>query len=838
METPRPARYHGASPPPKARLRGRAHPWEGIQLTGDAASPRPPVGAASAWRRTAALLFLAGAVVASFPKALSPDWVFFSRDIHAYWYPMVSTFVRVVGEGSLPLWDPYEAYGLPLWADPGAQVAYPVTWLNLLLFPQVVYKILVLGHVLFGGLGAATLARRWGLGWLPATTAGVAFACSGPLVSAGSLPHHLCGAAWLPWVLWAVERLLQRGSRRDVAVLALVLGGQALAGSAEMCAMSGLAALLRWVVFAYGHWGRAIGRVLPLAGAAVVAALLAAVQWLPTLGLVGQTNRARFPPDMRMFWSVHPATLVDAVVPRLTSEISMGPGAREVLYGNREPFLLSLYLGAATLPLLALALRSARSQRVWALGGFVFFLMVSLGRHFRPAQLVLSIPPLSLFRYPSKYMLAAALFWALLAGLGMEVWRRSWSRGERAYGVAAGSGLLLLAAALAVASRWLLARPEAAIEAFEIPDPFRAWMVLLASRKLQSAALVLGTASSLLLLRAWQTSWARLLAFPAVVLLALDLTTAARPVNPLAPAALLSHVPPLVERIKPSAEHVRLLSVGRDLARMNRDLTRGPAGWEPEWRWSLGLQEMVVAPTGTRWGLRGSYDADFTGLAPPALPFMSQLVRHIDSTPLGLRLLQMGNVGWVIDARPDGFSLLPEVAQSVSVFSHPVRLRSVPAPFPPCYVVGGASRATSDEDAVRRISSPEFDPNQEVVLAGDGPAHAPPEAFDGSASYRVRRATRLVIETTTNAPGFLVASEAFDPTWRATVDGVPAAVERANVLFRAVAVPAGRHVVELTYRPRSIPWGVGAAFAGLLAAGFLLRPGRAASVRSSGDATR
>jgi uncharacterized membrane protein YfhO len=36
--------------------------------------------------------------------------------------------------------------------------------------------------------------------------------------------------------------------------------------------------------------------------------------------------------------------------------------------------------------------------------------------------------------------------------------------------------------------------------------------------------------------------------------------------------------------------------------------------------------------------------------------------------------------------------------------------------------------------------------------------------------------------------------------WSATVDGVAAPIERADVVFRAVAISAGSHRVELRYR--------------------------------------
>ena len=185
------------------------------------------------------------------------------------------------------------------------------------------------------------------------------------------------------------------------------------------------------------------------------------------------------------------------------------------------------------------------------------------------------------------------------------------------------------------------------IEAFQIAEPWRTWMAVLASRKLQSTAGWLAAAALLLVVRAWRPEWSRLSAVAVTLLVAADLSVAARTVNPMAPVALIVHRPPLLDALLADAQATRLLSTGGAVSRLNQDLTRGPAGWEPEWRWTLGLQEMISPPLGSRWNLRGSYDADFTGLASPAQSFMSQLVSQTQTTPLGVRLLQMGNVGWV-----------------------------------------------------------------------------------------------------------------------------------------------------------------------------------------------
>jgi hypothetical protein len=87
----------------------------------------------------------------------------------------------------------------------------------------------------------------------------------------------------------------------------------------------------------------------------------------------------------------------------------------------------------------------------------------------------------------------------------------------------------------------------------------------------------------------------------------------------------------------------------------------------------------------------------------------------------------------------------------------------------------------------------------------------------------VRREGPTVVEVTTetSAPGLLVLAEACFPGWTATVDGRQARILCANVLTRAVELPAGQHVVRFRYRAPGLMGGV-AATAGALALCALL----------------
>jgi len=65
-------------------------------------------------------------------------------------------------------------------------------------------------------------------------------------------------------------------------------------------------------------------------------------------------------------------------------------------------------------------------------------------------------------------------------------------------------------------------------------------------------------------------------------------------------------------------------------------------------------------------------------------------------------------------------------------------------------------------------------------------------------------------------PGYLLQREAWYPGWRARVDGVDAAVLRADSVFRAVALSAGEHDVEVYFDSSSFKLGALLSLAGLV----------------------
>jgi len=70
-------------------------------------------------------------------------------------------------------------------------------------------------------------------------------------------------------------------------------------------------------------------------------------------------------------------------------------------------------------------------------------------------------------------------------------------------------------------------------------------------------------------------------------------------------------------------------------------------------------------------------------------------------------------------------------------------------------------------------------------------------------------------------PGTLVVRQSFAEGWQAQLDGHDTPVRPADVLFQAVQVPAGQHLVTLRYRPSSVTWGLIASLMGLAGVALL-----------------
>jgi len=715
-----------------------------------------------------------------------------------------------VRRGSWPVWNPHVSFGQPLWADAHYQVLYPPTWANLLVPVWTWYTLYAVGHVGLGAMGAFVLGRVLGLSPGAAFLSAAVWTTSGPFLSLVNLWTILAGAAWLPWIVAAAVVALRSGRPADAVLWGLAVAAPLVAASPEMtlaalaaCALVAVALLVR----GRKTLGRTVRRTLAMVLlAGVVALLVPAGQWLPSAALIGTSVRAAMDPRARTYWSVHPFGALQMIVPVLLDSLPLRPEWRLALLDNRYGYLQSLYCGAAAGVLAAAALLVRRRWRAVVAVAVAAAVLLALGRHTPAYQAALAIlPPLRLLRFPVKAMVPAALGWALLAGMGWDAWQSGRLDGRRRW-LAAGAGAAV-ALALAVLALIALSRPS-----FAPAAPRLAWTAGL------TAVVVAALAATRGVPRAAPTVMAA-----AAVLL--DGYAAHRALNPTAPTALVRYRPEVLARLPGDAR--RLYVYDYDLEGAARpqpdppELRITPVVWAP-WFDALAQRSSLHPFVAGVWGLGGSFDP--IDLSPAPLNALTSLLRVVEGSTAHRHLLEMAAIDHVVARHDAGLEDLDRVAVVPSLYPEAIRLFRVPHPRPRAALVEGIVVA-ADGAAYRLLAEGEFDPTRFVLLS-EGPSREPSGKPAGEVSIVEERPDRLRLRARADRPAHLVLTDAWDPQWRATVDGRATDVRRANVGFRAVALDPGSHEVTFEYDRRHIRHGLFASAAGLLLAGGVLGVGR------------
>ena len=126
-------------------------------------------------------------------------------------------------------------------------------------------------------------------------------------------------------------------------------------------------------------------------------------------------------------------------------------------------------------------------------------------------------------------------------------------------------------------------------------------------------------------------------------------------------------------------------------------------------------------------------------------------------------------------------------------------------PLPRAWIAAQAEVIGDDAAILDRLSQPDFDPRQTVVLEQKPiePLGKTDPSPAGAVSIESYANTRIVLNADMQRAGWLVLSEMFYPGWHVTVDGVPANLYRANYILRAVPLTIGAHRIEMWFMPDS-----------------------------------
>ncbi len=326
---------------------------------------------------------------------------------------------REVHAGQLPLWNPYGLLGMPLAFNfQSAPFSLPVV-LGYLAPLNLAQTVAVVVRLLIAATGAYVFARTLGLSRLSSTLSGLVFELSGAF-SIWLGAYEAGVFAFLGWMLAASFSLARgRHRSRDIALVAMVLALALYGGEPQ------IALLMVFVLGVFCSFlargiastrGRRAGRRclvdhLLATGAGIALAL---PLYLPGLQLAFHSARARAP-------LVSGLPLYD-LTHLLFSSYNGVPTAPSQIIGPDNLYVSMLYVGAIPLALAALALSQARAHPEIA-GLVVLTAAVLVALFFSPVvDLARHIPGADVFRL----LLATTIVdfgLAMLAGFGCEALR-------------------------------------------------------------------------------------------------------------------------------------------------------------------------------------------------------------------------------------------------------------------------------------------------------------------------------------------------------------------------------------------------------------------------------
>ncbi len=788
---------------------------------------------------------------------------FYRNDSVLFDHPMLTFIGSNLKSGHWPLWNPYLFCGVPQVALFHPELFYPPCWLFALLPYSQALAVVLLFDQFIAGFGTFLLISELGWGLVAAAMAGLTMGLAGYFFSVSALFALHSNAAWLPLCLWSMLKLARVSTEHHstlipnsrqalwITVTAILICLLMLAGALEIAGPGLLLAegiLIRrlwndkwscWSTFIAGNLAIGLGMLLAMP------AILPAAEWtLLSTRSIGLNAQEVF------YWSTNWYDLLGMAAMQPLGDLSRVDSIFQPIVATCPvgiPFIASLYISPIVITLAAWGMAAPFRGRWLLVALLAMAIVLSMGSYTPVAPFLVKLLHFTTFRYPIKLMFFALFFLAVLAAAGLRNSVVAPLTVRRANGVMA-----LVWISMAGIGLWCAVNPEAGASSPLLHHDVSQITAVLAAENLGRGVIMSAAAGLIacLLGELLVTQRIGVGVFNATALIAqgiLLVASACAFAGWAGPPDFYSTKLPLQETLSrmtgPVHGITRVAFVHADMIpsaqfTYSSDATTNFFQFRRQTMFfatnmDSGMGSMILfIPMQTKdceylcWQVleqhsRGNDSAlarycQMTG-APFAVTAQSIVGTHgqaVRSEPL-------------LDPR-----YFTQVKQDPALNLRIYRVRDV---LPRVYLADNVKWGSPHQACLDFVSHPSatgFDPRALTLLehpAGELGPTIDKGAGDSSVviSRDANEVTELDVKSSHNQ--FLVLSDQYYPGWSASVDGKPVEIYRANILSRAVFVPAGDHKIRFVYDPQSLQLGLllcglaGAAIVGLLVFAFRQR---------------
>ena len=279
-------------------------------------------------------------------------------------------------EGRVPHWNPYQFCGAPLYANRLVPYFYPPFIVaELISDPHRIIGTFQFFNLTLSGLGMFLLLRRWKIGkWISLASAVTWMTCGAHFLP---FPPQMLGSIGFPWLLWAIEGFFIKPSMKYIGISGLVVGLILMTGYpitiVHFTYFIAIYIFIRWLVrkplgTPDMHWTIPFIAVI---AAYVIGFGISAISTIPTMAYSQETIRSvglfsdhAADPDIRLL---------------ITSPEEIGHDPILERFGDRTDILLPI--------------NGRGSAHAWKYGGIIIYFLGFLGLlALRPRSIPLAVP--------------------------------------------------------------------------------------------------------------------------------------------------------------------------------------------------------------------------------------------------------------------------------------------------------------------------------------------------------------------------------------------------------------------------------------------------------------
>ncbi len=727
------------------------------------------------------------------------DKIPFFRDTLLQFYPWQSFANNSLSGGTLPLWNNYSGGGAPFIGNLQSAVFYPLKLFFVLLPFGAAVKSFIILNFIIAAFGMFFLVRDFKISSSSAFFAALIFSFNGYLVSRVEFWSVLGSSVWLPAIMFFLKRFIDSGKFKYFLFAVFSLAMPLLAGSAQIYFYNFiiLTAFTVWyAVSSKKLWWPSFCYFL---AASVLSLLLSSIQLFPFLEFVSNSVRqAGMDINLASTWSLHPFKLVNFLTPYF-----WGNPSESAYFGSDQFWAGSFYCG---IPVIALFLtsvlfffkkgkgldRKTRGTVIFFSLLLTVFFVLSLGRYgFLYNLLYKFILPFRMIRYPAVAIYGAVFAVSVLGGLlAGKIAENIKDRKLMKTEVLSSAMVLLVTAGLYIYVNYFKTGA----------DPVR---IAVTARALITAGGLLISLAAVFYLVSVKKAKADTLIFLLSGLLLFDLFINTSGIIPLGGAKEVFLEPAVKNYLKADNSDFRIATTPGTYATFGQlyESSRTPRDGYPYKSYLNDIKSMMYDNYSMFCGLEC-----FNVYDPMRLKRQEILAYRFknQNSAFETNLLNIFNVKYCLsntELKENGLVLRTKL-DGIFIYENKKVL-------PRAYVVYNTLHAKDAAAAFEKVTAKDFLPLEYAVLEEPGPALLPKSTFKAEeAGVIYPSAERVIIDFNAVKNGLLVLSDAYYPGWEAEVDGVKTKILRTNYMFRGVIIPAGRHTVEMGYRPLSFRVGV------------------------------